>query len=122
MKRWLKILLIVLGVIVVMVFAAWLFRGPLLGHFLVKQVFKQSGGKVKMTVSDIDICLKDGDIYLKNPVFTFDTLNQEKNNQFKLKKISVDTVVLENLSFYELLWNKKFRARQLKIEKTANLF
>jgi len=117
MKKGLKISLFVILAFVVLLFAAWLFRNNLLGYFLTKQVNDQSQGRSELAISGVHLDIVKGNIILDKPVFTFDSVYVGSQNQYKLRQIVFDTIALENVSFSELLWNKKFRARRLRIEK-----
>ena len=117
MKKSLKISLFVVLALVLLLFAAWLFRNNMLGYFLSKQVYDQSDGKAELAFSGVHLNVKSGNVILDRPVFTFDSLYIDKQHQIKLQQIVFDTIALERVSFFELLWNKKFRARRLRIEK-----
>jgi len=117
MKKSFKIFLFIVLAFVVLIFAAWLLRNSMLGYFLSKQVYDQSDGKAELAISGVHLNIKDGNIILDKPVFTFDSLFIDKQHQYKLQQIVFDTIALERVSFFELLWNKKFRARRLRIEK-----
>ena len=122
MRKGLKIFLYVVLAFVVLVFAAWFFRNSMLGYFLSRQVYDQSNGKAELKISEIHLNLKEGNIILDKPVFTFDSLYIDRQHQYKLQQIVFDTIALEKVSFIELLWNKKFRARRLRIEKPVIRF
>ena len=122
MKNRLKILLIILFSLLALSFASWLFRGDLIGYFLSNLVHKQSEGKARLTIGKVNLNLLEGDILLEKPVFTFDSIFIDKENRYKLNRIAFDTIALKDVSLFQLIRYKKFRARQLLIEKPAIRF
>ncbi|NOX84519.1 MAG: hypothetical protein GXO86_00910 [Chlorobi bacterium] len=117
MKKGFKIFLFIVLAFIVLVIAVWIFHGSMLGYFLSRQVYNQSGGKAELAIAGVHVNLKEGNIILDKPVFTFDSLFIDKRHQYKLQQIIFDTIALERISFFDLLWKKEFRARRLRIEK-----
>lgn len=122
MKNRLKILLIILFSLLALSFASLLFRGDLIGYVLSNLVHKQSEGKASLSIGKVNLNLLEGDILLEKPVFTFDSIFIDKENRYKLNRIAFDTIALKDVSLFQLIRYKKFRARQLLIEKPAIRF
>ena len=92
-------------------------RHEIISYFLQYAIESKSGNKITLNQKKLYMNLKTWQIVIYKPQLTFKNMYLSENDSLEIKKLSFDKLVINGMSFKQLLINKDFVCRKLMINK-----
>jgi hypothetical protein len=122
MSRAHKILIIFGAVVLLAVIAVVVFRHQIASYALRTVIYKSSDGKVDLKILNTYFSPFEGTISLKGPDIYFTDAYLDEKKSMKLNRISLDEILINDISIIDVLFNRHIIAGKLIIKKPVIWF
>lgn len=122
MTRVNKILLVIGAILVLAVASAVVFRHQIASYALRTVIHNRSGGKVVLKISSTYFSPFQGTVSLTGPDIYFTDAYLDEKHSMKLNRISLDEILINDISIVDVLFNRHILAGHLIIKKPVIWF
>jgi len=117
MKLGHKILLISAAVILLAVVASIIFRHQIASYALRSVIKNRSDGKVVLTIDSTYFSIIKGTVMLTGPNISFSDTYLDESHSVKLKRISLEQILIDDISIIDVLVDRNILAGKLIIKR-----
>ncbi len=122
MRKAVKIILAVVGILVLGIILLYVFRNPIVSYTLRKTIATESGEKITLTLEKIEFDPLQGSISLYRPSLNFSEVYLNDKKAMKVNHLSFEKLGVYDVSVGDLLFEKHFIANKILVFKPAIQF
>ncbi|MDP2671954.1 MAG: hypothetical protein Q8O68_00400, partial [Candidatus Daviesbacteria bacterium] len=113
-------ILVPVGIVIALLITGMVMRHEIMGHAITITISKKTNQQVTLYIDSVDFRILSSTVYLKNAVFSFNSLVLNKQKTLELEELRFGEIKMSGISVLRLLIFRRIKANSLVVSEPSS--